>query len=94
MAISPLPSRGLENGRHCYITHAFLGVPNRRERNHKYLSHPYFLGGPKVGRIATSSLCSWGSPIEGDKLTSGYNTTGFWGGLYCYRTLAFDGATL
>ena len=27
---SPLPSRGLKRGRKCYVTIAFLGVPNAK----------------------------------------------------------------
>ena len=30
LATSPLPSRGPKRGWHCYVTHAFSGVPNRR----------------------------------------------------------------
>ena len=38
VATSPLPSRGPKGGRKCYVTLAFLGVPNanRGEQNHKW----------------------------------------------------------
>ena len=32
MAASPLPSRGLTNGRNCYVTLAFLGVPKKGDK--------------------------------------------------------------
>ena len=35
-AASPLPSRGPKGGRKCYITPAFLGVPNKGTKsNHQ-----------------------------------------------------------
>ena len=30
-----------------------LGVPNRKGQNQQWLHHPYLLGGPKMGRLAT-----------------------------------------
>ena len=61
---SPLPSRGPERGRYCYITPAFSGVPNakRGEQNQKWLPCPCLLGAPQMGGNATSPLHSRGSP--------------------------------
>ena len=42
-------------------------VPNKGEQNHKWLPHPYLLGGPKEGGNATSPLRSRGSPNKGSK---------------------------
>ena len=73
MATSPLPSRGLKRGRKCYITPAFLGIPNIGDKNKKWLPHPCLLGGPKEGRNATSPLHSPGSPTPSvaSKIRSG-----------------------
>ena len=79
VAASPLPSRGPKGGRRCYVTPAFSGVPNKQERNQKWLPHPCLLGGPKEGRDATSPLHSWASPTTGNKIRSGYLTPTFWG---------------
>ena len=67
VAASPLPSRGPKRGRKCYITPAFSGVPNIGVQNHKWLPHPYLLGGPKEGGSATSPLRFRGSPNKGTK---------------------------
>ena len=64
-------SRGPKRGRKCYITPAFLGIPNIGEQNQKWLPHPYLLGGPKEGGSATATLRSRGSPTEGDGNKSG-----------------------
>ena len=53
VATSPLPSRGPDTGRYCYVTPAFSGVPNGRGQNEKWLHHPYLLRGPTLGGIAT-----------------------------------------
>ena len=53
----------------CYITPAFPGIPDIGEQNQKWLPHPYLLGGPKEGGSAT--LCSGGSPTEGNGNKSG-----------------------
>ena len=36
VATSPLPSRGSKRGRKCYVTPAFLGIPNKGEQNQKW----------------------------------------------------------
>ena len=57
-------------GKSGYITPAGLGVPNaqRGDNNQKWL------GGPHAGKVATSSLPSWGSPTlnAGTTITNGY----------------------
>ena len=53
VAASPPPSRRPKRGWNCDITPAFSGIPNKGERNQKWLPHPYLLGGPKEGGIAT-----------------------------------------
>ena len=42
-------------------------VPNKGERNVKWLPHPCLLGGPKEGGNATSPLHSRWSPNRGSK---------------------------
>ena len=64
-----MPSRGPKSGRKCYVTPAFLGVPNKGEQNQNSLPQPCLLGGPKVGGSATSPRCSQGSPTKGSKIT-------------------------
>ena len=73
MGTSPLPSRRPKRGRKCYITPAFLGIPNIGDKNKKWLPHPCLLGGPKEGRNATSPLHSPGSPTPSvaSKIRSG-----------------------
>ena len=82
-------------------------VPNMGEQNHKWLPHPYLLGGPKEGRNATSPLHSRGSPMPsaGSKIRSGPQQRGTISevaasplpcrgpkrGRKCYVTLAFSG---
>ena len=83
VATSPLPSWGPKRGRKCYVTPAFLGIPNakRGEQNQKWLPHPCLVGVPKEGGNATSPLHSWGSPTPsaGSKIRSGYLTLAFLG---------------
>ena len=83
LASSPLLSRGAKRGRRCYVTPALSGVPNakRREQNQKWLPHPYFLGEPKEGGDATSSLHCPASPTPsaGSEIRSGCLTTTFSG---------------
>ena len=55
VATSPLPSRGPKRGRNCYVTPAFLGIPNAKRGDNirsGYLT-PAFSGDPKEGGIAT-----------------------------------------
>ena len=46
------------SGQNCYITPAFLGVPEQGDK---------VKGGPQVNKIATSPLRAWGSPNKGTK---------------------------
>ena len=73
VATSPLPFRGPKRGRKCYITPAFLGIPNIGDKNKKWLPHPCLLGGPKEGQNATSPVHSLGSPTPSvaSKIRSG-----------------------
>ena len=57
-----LPSWGPKRGRKCYITLAFLGIPNVGDKNQKWLPHPCLVGGPGEGPIAMSPVHSRGSP--------------------------------
>ena len=41
VATSPLPFRGPKSGWNCYIIPAFLGGPQQREQNQKWLNNPY-----------------------------------------------------
>ena len=61
---STLQSRGPERGRKCYVTPAFLGIPNGKHggQNHKLLPHPCRLGGRKGCGNATCAVHSRGSP--------------------------------
>ena len=70
-AASTMPSRGPKSRRKCYVTIAFLGVPNKGEQNQNWLPQPCLLGGPKVGGSATSPRCSRGSPTKGSKIRIG-----------------------
>ena len=56
--------RGPKRGWKCSFTPAFLGTPNKREQNQKWLPHPCLLGGPKEGGSAMSPLHSRGSPTH------------------------------
>ena len=73
LAASPLPSHGPKSGRKCYVTDAFLGIPNIGEQNRKWLPHPCLLASPKGGGNATSPLHSQGSqtPRAGSKIRNG-----------------------
>ena len=93
-----MPSRGPTNGRNCYTTLAYSGVPNakRGEQNQKWLPHPCLLGGPKQGGIAMSPLHSRGSPkpsawkkseVAASPVPSRTSTRG----RNCYVTPAFSG---
>ena len=76
VATSPLPylapnvERGWANVGKGYITPAVLGVPNAQggDNNEKWLL------GPHVGKGATSTLLSWGSPTlnAGTTMRNGY----------------------
>ena len=94
VAAPPLPSWGPKRGRKCYVTRAFLGVPNAKrgeqnqkwsptkgEKKQKWLPHPCLLGGPKEGGNAASPLHSRGfpTPSAGSKIRSGYLTPAFSG---------------
>ena len=70
---SPLPSQGPTRGRKCYVTPAFSSVPNKGEKNQKWLPHPCPLEAPKEDGNATAPLHSWGSPTPsaGSKIRSG-----------------------
>ena len=68
VAASPLPSQGPKKGRKCYVTRAFSGVPEKEEQNQKGLPHPCLLGGPKVGRNATSPRILGGPQQRGTQL--------------------------
>ena len=81
VATSPLPSHGPKKGRKCYITPAFLVVPNKGEQNQKWLPHPCLLGGPKEGGNATSPLHSWGSQTPSAGRKSEVAIWVFWGTL-------------
>ena len=52
VATSPLPSKWPKRGQNCYVTLAFSGVPNKRERNQKWLPQPCLLRDPKEGGVA------------------------------------------
>ena len=73
VAAPPLPSRGPKRGRKCYITLAFLGIPNVGDKNQKWLPHPCLVGGLGEGPIAMSTVHSRGSPTPstGRKFKSG-----------------------
>ena len=58
LAGSTVLFQGQKSGRKCYITPAFSGVQNKREK---------IKAGPKEGGNATSPLHSWGSPSKGTK---------------------------
>ena len=59
---SPVPSWGPTSGQNCYITPMFSRAVKRGEKIKKWLNHPCLLRGPQLGGIATSPLCSRGSP--------------------------------
>ena len=51
MAASPLPSWGSKRGLNCYVTPAFLGVPNAKHgRKSEVAAPPLPSRGPKRGR--------------------------------------------
>ena len=81
VAASPLLCRGPKRGRKCYITPAFLGVPNakRGEQHEKWLPQPYFVGRPKEGGNGMSPLhCPRSAtPSAGSKIRSGCLTPAF-----------------
>ena len=58
LAGSTVLFQGQKSGRKCYITPAFSGVQNKREK---------IKAGSKEGGNATSPLHSWGSPSKGTK---------------------------
>ena len=77
MAASPLPSRGANKGRKCYVTPTFPGVPKQRgdkisgrltlafsgaQKRAEMLRHPCILGDPQT---------------KGDKIRSGCLTLAF-----------------
>ena len=75
---------------------SILGGPQRQAQgqNQKWLPEPCPLGGPKDGGIAMEPLHSWGSPMRGEKITTGYLTPTFSRakrGWNCYVTPAFLG---
>ena len=91
---SPLPSRGPTNGRKCYITLAFSGVPNTKG-GEKWFSHPCLLRGPQMGGNATSPLHSWGHPTASTGTKSEVATSPLpshtpTNGRKCYVTRAFS----
>ena len=50
LATSPLPSRGPNRARKCYITPAFSGIPKQRETKLELAASPLPSRGPKRGR--------------------------------------------
>ena len=79
VAVSPLPWRGPKRGRKCYVTHAFLGIPNKGDLNWKWLPPPYLLRSPQEGGNATSPLHFRGSSTNGTKIIRGCLTLAFSG---------------
>ena len=70
LATSTLPTRGPRRGRKCYLTPAFLGVPNaKRGVNQKWLPHACLPRGLEQGKIAVENVPSRGSltPSEARK---------------------------
>ena len=72
MASSPLPSQGPERGRNCYVTPAFLGVPNakRREKIRSGYLTPAFLGAQERAELLRNPGIL-GGPQKGDKQKHG-----------------------
>ena len=79
LATSPLPSRGAQRGRKCYATHAFSGAPNRKGRNSEWATLALPSQVPKECGIVTQPLCSRGSRIERDQITTRDLTLAFSG---------------
>ena len=81
VAASTQPSRRPKRGRKCYVTPAFLGVPNakRGDQIQKWLPHPCLLGSPKKSENVPWPLHSPGSPTPsaGTKIRSGHLTPAF-----------------
>ena len=78
LAPSAMASRGPKSGLKCYVTPAFLGVPNKGEQNQNWVPQPCLLERPKVGGTAMSPLHSRGSPIKGNKIRIGCLSHAFW----------------
>ena len=94
LAASRLPSRGHNTRRNCYITAAFLGIPNKGEQNQKccltppfstaqnrveVLRHPCILGDPQQ-RGTKSEVATSPLPCRGPE-----------SGLKCYVSRALSG---
>ena len=88
---SSLPSLGPTNGRKCYITLAFSGVPNTKggEQNQKWLPHHCLLGARKRA-VLLRNPCILGAPqrqAQENKIRSGCLTTAFSGAHKCAELL-------
>ena len=57
VATSPGPSRGPKRGRYCYVTHAFLGVPNAK-RGDKIKRSGYLTPAFSAAQKSTKLLCN------------------------------------
>ena len=91
---TPCLIRGPKEGRKCYVTPAFSGIPNKGEQNQKWLPHACLLGGPKEGANATSPLHSRGYRTKGSKPevdASPLPSQKPKRGRKCYATPAFSG---
>ena len=83
MATSPLPSWGPKRGRNCYVTPAFLGLPNAKLGEKIRSGYPTlaFSGAQKRAELLHNPYMLGGpSSAKGrEKIRSGYLTTTFSG---------------
>ena len=82
VATSPLPSRGPKRGRKCYVTPAFLGIPNakRGEKIRIGCLTPDFSRAQKTAEMLRHPCILGGPQTKGEKIRSGYLTPAFSGG--------------
>ena len=60
---SPMPSQGPKNGRTCYITLAFLGVPQKGDKN---IILPPYLGTRQGSQGLCSNSADFYAPAKAD----------------------------
>ena len=78
LATSPLPSQGPTNGQDCYVTLAFSGVPNKRDKIRIGYLTAAFSGAHKWAELLRNP-CILGVPDKGNKIRIAYLTTTFSG---------------
>ena len=94
MATSPPPSRGPMSGRNCYVTLAFLEVPDKGDKIRSGCLTPAFSGAYKWLNCYVTGAFP-GFPNKGDRIKSDYLTSSTCWGITseqnCYITPAFLG---